>query len=383
MKGGESRLSKYSGGLKNLRKKAGIVGSCLIIIIIGLVTCGVQKNNGTTIDKVQNQQSAGNEKIEHLSMEIVENVEIDADIENSEVEKCIVYKTTGKEFDIDRIKKVLCNDITDLTEEVDEKKASVEIEDTEGGNLCASPDRLDYEAKDGMADLMILVKYCYWDKIDKTDAAQAQEFLEEATVKNAVEKLNEIYSLEDEQEFYLQKAVKISMTDIIKKRKKMTGDIVTEAETREFTKDFLTKDAYFLSFTVKNKGIPMASNREPELQTGKESSDIQITNVEVIADKKGLEYLSIQGAFELEEDREENIITAQEAVQYIKSKYDNQVIEEKRTFDKIWLEYIFVSETSIEDYKKGTLEPYWIFVDSKNDAAERINAITGDNFGYE
>lgn len=110
-----------------MRKKAGIVGSCLIIIIIGLVTCGVQKNNGTTIDKVQNQQSAGNEKIEHLSMEIVENVEIDADIENSEVEKCIVYKTTGKEFDIDRIKKVLCNDITDLTEEVDEKKLPLKL----------------------------------------------------------------------------------------------------------------------------------------------------------------------------------------------------------------------------------------------------------------
>lgn len=358
-----------------MRKKAGIIGSCLIIIIAGLAACGVQNHNGTDIEKAQNKQSEEDEKIEH--------VEIDANIENSEVEKCMLYQTIGKEFDIDDMKKILWKDTTDLIQTVDKKKASILVEDTEGGNLCASPGMLAYEAKDGMSDLMIMVKYCYWDKLKKTDAAEAQAFLEQTTVKNAVDKLNEIYGLEDGEEFYLQKAVKISMTSIIKSRKKMTGNFMTQEDTKIFKKNFLTKDAYFLSFTLKNRGIPMASDNEPELPRAEVNAGMQIMNVEVIADKNGLEYLSIQGALKMEEEKEVNIITAQEAAEHIKNEYTNQVIEENKTFDKIWLEYIFVSEMSMEDFNKGTMVPCWVFEDSENDTAERINAITGDNFGYK
>lgn len=370
-----------------MRKKAGIIGSCVIITIVGVVACGVQElgNNGAALGQLQDEQSAmdGDKAGDHLSMRIGDNVEIDADIENNQVKNCIVYKTTGKEFDIDTLKEILWNDTPDLIQEEEEQNGSFQITDTKGGSLYAEAGRLEYQQKEGMVDLLMLVKYCFWNKINNMDAKKLEALSDQATVKNTVAQLSQVYILEDEEEFCLQKGVKISMTDVIKKQKEMTKNLITQSETQRLTKKYLGKDAYYLSFTVEKQGIPMASDNEPGFLPAEGNPNVQTTNVELIVDENGIQYLSIRGAFVLEENKEENIITAQEAVQYIKNGYDDQIIEESRTFDNVWLEYAFVSTTSFEDYHKGTLEPYWVFVDSENDIAERINAITGDNFRYQ
>lgn len=356
-------------------------------MIVGLVACGIQKkgNDGVTSGQLQNERSAINDggSKEHLSVKIAENVQINADIENNQLKNCVVYKTIGKEFDIDTMKEIFWNDMSDLTQEEDKEKGSFQIKDSEGGSLYAKAGSLDYEAKEGMADLSILVKYCFWNKLNSMDAGKLEALSNEAIVNKAVAQLNQIYILGNEEKFCLQKGVKISMTDVIKKHKEMTENLETKWETLELTKKYLGKEAYYLSFTVEKRGIPMASGNEPGFMLTEGNSNVQTTNVEIIVDEGGIEYLSIRGAFVLEENKEENIITLQEAVQYIKSGYDNQVIEESRTFDNVWLEYAFISAASHEDFNKGTLEPYWVFVDSENDIAERINAITGDNFRYK
>lgn len=354
---------------------------------MGVVACGVQelRNNGAALGQLQDEQSAmdGGKAEDHLSMRIGDNVEINADIENNQVKTCIVYKTTGKEFDIDTVKEIFWNDMPDLLQEEDEQKGSFQITNAEGGSLYAEPGRLEYQEKEGMVDLLMLVKYCFWNKINNMDAKKIEALSNQTTVKNAVAQLSQVYILEDEEEFCLQKGVKITMTDVIKKQKEMTENLITQSETQKLTKRYLGKDAYYLSFIVEKQGIPMASDNEPGFLTAEGNPNVQATNVEIIVDENGIQYLSIQGAFVLEENKEENIITAQEAVQYIKNGYDDQIIEESRTFDNVWLEYAFVSTTSFEDYHKGTLEPYWVFVDSENDIAERINAITGDNFRFQ
>lgn len=370
-----------------MRKKAGIIGSCVIITIAGVVACGVQEkgNTGAALGQLQDEWSAVDDGKagDHLSMEITENVQINAEIENNQIKNCIIYKTTGKEFDIDIMKEIFWDDTSDLLQEEDEEHGSFRITDAKGGSLYVEAGRLDYQAKEGMADLLMLVKYCFWDKINNMDADKLEALSNETIVNNTVAQLSQVYTLEDEEEFCLQKGVKISMTDVIKMHKEMTENLITQWETQKLTKKYLGKDAYYLFFTVEKQGIPMASDNEPGFLLAEGNPNVQTTNVEVIVDEKGIEYLAIQGAFALEESKEEDIITAQEAVQYIKNGYVDQVIEESRTFDNVWLEYAFVSAASFEDYNKGTLEPYWVFVDTENDIAERINAITGDNFRYK
>ncbi len=368
-----------------MRKKAGIIGSCVIITIAGVVACGVQEkgNTGIALGQLQDEQSVMDDAGEHLSIKIAENVEIDAEIENNQIKNCIIYKTTGKEFDIDTMKDIFWNDTSDVIQEEGEQNGSFQIMDTAGGSLFAEAGRLDFQAKEGMADLLMLVKYCFWNKINNMDAEKLQALSNETTVRNAVEQLSRVYLLEDEEEFCLQKGVKISMTDVIKKQKEMTENLITQWETQKLSKKYLGEEAYYLAFTVEKRGIPMASGNEPGFLLVEENPNVQTTNVETIVDETGIKYLSIRGAFALEEEKEETILSAQQAVQYIKREYDNQVIGENRTFDNVWLEYAFVSSASFEDYNKGTLEPYWVFVDSENDIAERINAITGDNFRYQ
>ena len=369
-----------------MRKKAGIIGSCVIITIAGVVACGVQEkgNTGEALGQLQDEQSAmeDGKSENHLSMKIAENVEINAEIENYEIKNCIVYKTTGKEFDLHTMKEIFWNDTPDLIQEENEQNGSFQITDTEGGSLYAEAGRLDYQAKEGMADLLMLVKYCFWNKINNKDARELEALSDQTTVSNAVAQLSRIYMLEDEEEFCLQKGVKISMTDVIKKQKEMMQNLITRRETQKLTKKYLGKEAYYLSFTVEKRGIPIVSGDDSGFCCAEGGSNAQSTSVEIIADEAGIQYLSIRRALALEESKEENIITAREAVQCMRNGYDNYSIKESRTFDNVWLEYAFVPEASFEDYNKGKLEPYWVFADSENDTAERINAITGDNFRY-
>lgn len=205
-----------------------------------------------------------------------------------------------------------------------------------------------------------------------------QTILQEATVKNAVDRLNQIYPLENEEEFSLQQGIKINMEDIIQKQKE-----VGDSDMKTMTQDLLGSDAYYLTFTVEKQGIPLVSQTEPDFVSLGENFNTQTTDITIIVDENGIQLLDIDGAYELTEGKNESIIAAQEASAYVAKEYEEQISEDIITFDKVWLEYVFVSGNSLTDFEQGTLQPYWIFVDSKENVAERINAVTGENFKYE
>lgn len=369
-------------GIKEMKKKLFIVGSCIMVSAMGLTACGQrEKSNATEENKVVESASAAVEtKMEgnHMTCELMENIKIDAEVQGQEITSCTTYNTAGKTFDKSTMEEIFWKDTSELKSEEDKEENSYWIEDSVGGSLYADSGSLSYEINDSVNDLLILVGYCYVNEMREKSQEEKTAILQTSTVQNAMQKLNEIYQLGDGEEFSILQGVKINMEDIIK-----TQNDNNMSDMKTMTQDMLGNDAYYLAFAVEKQGVPLASQVEPDIISVSENPNTQTTGITMIVDENGIKLLSIQGAYELNEETNETIITAQEAVGYVAKEYENQISEDSVTFDKVWLEYVFSSGTSLTEFSSGTLQPYWIFVDSNENMAERINAITGENFKYE
>lgn len=365
-----------------MKKKLFIVGSCIMVSAMGLTACGQrEKSNATEENKVVESASAAVEtKMEgnHMTCELMENIKIAAEVQGQEITSCTTYNTAGKTFDKSTMEEIFWKDTSELKSEEDKEENSYWIEDSVGGSLYADSGSLSYEINDSVNDLLILVGYCYVNEMREKSQEEKTAILQTSTVQNAMQKLNEIYQLGDGEEFSILQGVKINMEDIIK-----TQNDNNMSDMKTMTQDMLGNDAYYLAFAVEKQGVPLASQVEPDIISVSENPNTQTTGITMIVDENGIKLLSIQGAYELNEETNETIITAQEAVGYVAKEYENQISEDSVTFDKVWLEYVFSSGTSLTEFSSGTLQPYWIFVDSNENMAERINAITGENFKYE
>lgn len=353
-----------------------------MVSAMGLTACGQQeKNNAIEENKVVESASVAVEtKMEgnHMTGELMENIKIDAEVQGQEITSCATYNTAGKKFDKSTMEAIFWKDTSELKSEEDKEDNSYWIEDSAGGSLYADFGNLSYEINDSVNDLLILVGYCYGNEMGETNEEDKTAILQTSTVQNAIQKLNQIYQLGDGEEFSFQQGVKINMEDIIK-----TQNDNNISEMKTMTQDMIGNDAYYLTFAVEKQGIPLASQVEPDIISVSENLNTQTSGITMIVDENGIKLLSIQGAYELNEGTNETIITAQEAAGYVAKEYENQISEDSVIFDKVWLEYVFSSGTSLTEFSSGTLQPYWIFVDSNGNMAERINAITGENFKYE
>lgn len=161
----------------------------------------------------------------------------------------------------------------------------------------------------------------------------------------------------------------------------------------ELDKDWEANECYYLSFAINKNSIPLTNSNEPDLIMRDENSVRETTDLEVIVDADGFQFLYVTGVFDLKETSAANIMSVQDAASLLKEKYDLQIITGDCVVDKIWLEYYFVNDASSEEEYKGTLEPYWCFQikDTEEDEegedisyiGERFNAVTGADYEYE
>lgn len=365
-----------------MKKRLFIAGSCIMMSVMGLTACGQQENNSTAEEKqvVESEKTTIETKMEgsHMTGEVTDNIKIDAEVRGQEITSCETYDTVGKKFDKSTMEAIFWKDTSKLKSEDDKEENSYWIEDSAGGALYADLGNMYYERNDSVNDLLILVGYCYGNEMDETSEEAETGILQTSTVQNAIQKLNQIYQLGAGEELAFRQGTKINMEDIIKKQK---DNNISEMKT--MTPDMLGKDAYYLVFAVEKQGIPLASQTEPDMLSVSENLNTETTGITMIVDENGIQLLSIQGVYELNKRTDEVLITAQEAARYVAKEYENQISEDCITFDKVWLEYVFSSGTSLTEFSSGTLQPYWIFVDSTGNMAERINAVTGENFKYE
>lgn len=365
-----------------MKKKLLIVGSCIMVSAMGLTACGQQQENSAAEDNKTVESASVTAAVtlegNHMTGELTENIKIDAQVQGQEITSCTTYNTVGKEFDKNTMEAIFWENTSELKSEEDKEDNSYSIEDALGGGAYAYLGTLSYNINDSINDLSILAMYCYGNEMREMSMEEKATILQATTVQNAMQKLNQIYPLGEGEEFCLQQGIKINMEDIIKEQ---SDSDMSDMQT--MTQDMLGNDAYYLNFAVEKEGILLASQVGPDFVSVSENLNTQTTGITMIVDENEIKLLSIEGAYELNEGTKEGIITAQEAAGYVAKEYENQISADSITFDKVWLEYVFCSGTSLTEFSDGTLQPYWVFMDSKENVAERINAITGENFKYE
>ena len=351
-----------------------------MMVSVGLTACSQQENAANDKGAVESNAAVANVTVEgnHVTAEITENVKIDAEIQGQQEASCTIYKATGKEFDRNLLETIFWQDTSGLSREEDTEDNTYLVEDTVGGYLGVDSDRIWYQKNDYVQDLSTLVQYCYKQKMKNMSEEEKQTLLQENSVQKAVEILNRICPLKEDEKLSITKGTKIDMEDIIQcQNEKNMSDIKT------MTQELLGENAYYITFSLEKQNIPLVSQGEPDFVSVSESVDTRFAGVTMIVDEQGIQFLDMAGTYELTEERSGSILSVQEAAQAVAKEYTDQISEDKVTFDKVWLEYVWALEDSSANLSEGTLQPYWIFVDSEKEWGERINAVTGVNFKYE
>lgn len=152
-------------------------------------------------------------------------------------------------------------------------------------------------------------------------------------------------------------------------------------------------DAYLIKLGGCKDGIPVYSwiNEQP-VNTVMDMSVAQPFSVTAVVTKDGIRYFSMDYPFYTEEEKERDldILSVENALNIVLKKLQGQILDGETVLDKIYLEYILISDT--EMWKPQLLRPYWVFeyknttiedgnmVESR--AAIRINAETGEDAAY-
>ncbi|RDY33218.1 hypothetical protein CG710_001460 [Lachnotalea glycerini] len=404
------------GGNKLKRYKQWMLAGYLIVSVISFTACGTQEqdsssnsvqngtmaNDNANINESERTNTSESQKPNHLSMNVTDHMVIDADIENETVEQSMIYQTSPKEFDLDKVKQLFFTDNGELN--ISKNGQSTIIESTNGALLMMGDGGLTYTISENIWDLEKYIKQAYYSELDYgTPHEQELNAVEQESIVQNVEKnLNEICGLEEGEELSLKAGVSVDTDTILKMQEQQKEYLENEGAYQgevecglfnELGKDWEANECYYLSFIIKKNGIPLTNSNEPSISKRDENAITEKTNLEVIVDENGIQLLYITGIFDLKETSEAKIMSVQDAASLLKKKYNLEIITGDCVVDKIWLEYLFVQDSSTQEADEGTLEPYWCFqikeieeyegVEDISYEGERFHAVTGEDFEYE
>jgi|GEM_PF-6225417 len=153
-------------------------------------------------------------------------------------------------------------------------------------------------------------------------------------------------------------------------------------------------DAYLISFSFIYSDVHVFNQDiEPGVTSASDNFSPMSMKVDMLITAKGLRYFSLQNALNADGNTSEsqNLISSEQALQKLIGKYENTITFGTQCIIEVWLEYIPISDPNSHSIDAPvTLKPYWCFgmIDTELGReygivnAERINAITGDDFTY-
>lgn len=359
---------------------------CIILMVMLLVLCACgKKENDASGGKTEETSAVFDKEANQISMEITENVRIDAELPVAIPDEAKSYKVKGKQFDI--------HNAADLLE-LDIESAEYFKNPTHGGesysvdgewNISESKGTLSYIRSDAVWEIINM----YQEKlntayIDETDSLQSEE-----DVLFAKEILGKIYQLEENEQLVVTKAIEI-VPDVVKKVQQKLYDSGEKFGTGKLDRMFVSDDLlenskYYLSFSVMTDGIKESEADGYGYRVADSEKMFTPLSITMIVGNHKVNYINIYGARDKEELTEQELISLEEAVDVLKKKYELEIVSSEKVFSEICMEYVFVKAENAgeEDYDIGSLIPYWRFNNLGNGYAERINAMTGDDYEYE
>ena len=378
--------------------------ACTVAIgLLSFTACGNSKQTNrniieSTIPTVTDEivQAEQDEKTEtqntHLNMDIVNNVVVNADIENNAISQCPLYKTLAKEFSKDKAEEILLENDNITNEENNEHTGNVILTTENGAQLMLGPGMINYTSNNTMWDMYGLIQSTYESEFssktkmkDEIDTSACHEI-----ENNVRKKLEIIYDVESDESLQLISCISVDINSLTENQ---NNNEALEEDIKSGHSNAIKSqngDLYYFNYTIERNGILYLSCNEPQIEKQDDNAITQKTSIQVIVNNGKIDFLYITGAFAVEKISDEDIMTAESGKKFLENKYGTIIVTENYLVDRVWLEYIFVHNPKSNDLYEGTLEPYWCYQVKATDSegnfyykADRMNAINGEDFEYE
>lgn len=343
---------------------------------------GLPENTATDDDKNRR----------HLSYEITDNIRIDADVSGYRKDAQI-YEAVKKEFSSDILTKYFFSDLTKIKQNDNPNGTDLTAED--GSSLFVGKGCFDYSAGNNIEDIKYLIQGAYFSELSyqNKNPETMQKLCEDQVVKDALEKIEQLYCPEDNERIELLNGVKIESKKLLDRQaleieKFGLQNLIDMGKANKVDKTMIPKDCFYLILGVSRNEIPVIGIQEPYVSTADEDAIYENTSIEVLAGPMGIKSIRVAGAYTCTESETADVLPLEEICNTIKKKYDMQILSSEHLITKVWLEYVFIPDFTAKDLlEEGKLQPYWCFEimdqeDPEESNAERINAVSGGDLTY-
>lgn len=158
--------------------------------------------------------------------------------------------------------------------------------------------------------------------------------------------------------------------------------------TAESPVDFTVMgDAYLVYAGYRQNGLPVYKDTvEAQVESNMMEDVAKSCLVKAVVSKDGIRYFDMDYPMVIQSQQDIQLISAREALDRALPSLKNQILTQKVTIDRIYLEYVAI--TSSDYFTPDVLRPYWVIhyqtegSSSYLGNAIRINANTGEDLVY-
>lgn len=381
--------------------KKGLFIVCMCFLF-GLNGCGLADksssgttgNENTSVDTVREGgagEKTDNEKGRHLSEQIASNISVDADVEK-EPRTAKIHKGIHRVFSKEVcVSTVLPDTMGEVIKKTVEQNGCYDIETANGFTMFIEDSYFwgSYPEMEGLRDAIFYLNNKRVMSFDKN----TEDMIPDDIMNTAMEYMEKIVSPGENESIQAVTAI------AVESREKLLHYYTTIYPDYEVDGQYgidLIKEhygeeeqLYYLEFTLSIDDIPFMGMKETGIHTVVDMDNFNMPNqICMILSDREIKYLSISNVYKPEGAAEEELLSVDEAVEILKTKYNQQLVSQNAiVFDRVWLEYLPLP--SKDDANEFELTPYWCFQQSVNGAsvwsdvmAERINAVTGGDLSY-
>lgn len=377
------------------------MGRMLFLLALSVCLCGCARGEAghapetqgeTRIADVPSTDGAYEDSARHISMELDEQLTVDAEVILPEEQGYRVYALTKKAFareNLDVFFGASEADVTDHPEWTGAYSAAAK----EGGSFRTDPLGNFTYARDEERDesIVYLVESAYYDAGSGSFREEEIPDLSFQTPEEAIwtgkEKIKELTG--QDSEVLAMYALNREKLTQLEEKYRQTQKYQEDAQRGKAAAVHDWSDAdemYYMEYELTKDGLPIYSGiNEPGISVAVETIWTAETRITMLLDKDGIRYITGRGGiFDASPEAEaRTILPAEAALEAVKEIYGNTILSSRFMISRIWLEYVVVPDwNGSEQYN---LMPYWcVQIDSPSgtSSAERINAITGDNLAY-
>ena len=167
------------------------------------------------------------------------------------------------------------------------------------------------------------------------------------------------------------------------------SEMFTDSSYTEFGIPMTLKEAEdtcYMVFSFSYDGVPLLGRDEPSVSSYASMAPTPAAYAALMINANGIQDCEVFFPCSLEPVSEpQTILSVEEAIAVLKTKYDLEIIFGSQVITSIWMEYIPVMRD-----QNWALVPYWCFVSTDEElmdvpgygSADRFNAITGEDLAY-